>query len=179
MEKNRYHSSTVRGLNAIMKSIFVAFVLLFISINSQGQTNVFSIADGGFETGTTFAANGWTSVNAANGNRCWYVGTGQTGFSGSRGAFIGNNATTVGTNTASRTVHIYRSVTFPANAGDITLTFKYKQATLDETFDYTKVYLSSQVPTNGNLVTTGQVGGGVSGFFGFIFVYHKNYFNPR
>ena len=178
MEKNRNHSSKVRELIGKINGILIALIFCIVSFQSNAQTNVFSVSDGGFESGTTFAASGWTSVNASNGNRCWYVGTGQSGYSGNRAAFIGNSTTNVGSTTSSRTVHIYRSVTFPANAGDITLTFKYKQGTLDATYDYTKVYLTSQVPTNGNLVTTGQIGGEYPGSSALTTFTSKTIFVP-
>ena len=82
--------------------------------------------DGGFESGTTFAANNWTAVNPAN-TALWQIGTAATGFTGNRSAFVGPNATTYTyTNTASRTCHIYRTVTMPAGATSISLTFVLK-----------------------------------------------------
>ncbi len=112
--------------------------------------------DGGFETGTSFSANGWSVANTTNANRIWYVGTGQAGYSGARAAFIGNSTTNVGTSAAARTVHLYRSVTFPANITNIQLSFKYKQATVDFSapstyYDYIAVYTAAATPSSGSL----------------------------
>ncbi|MFM2265331.1 MAG: putative adhesin, partial [Bacteroidota bacterium] len=129
------------------------FLLLGVG-ESRGQTTLISpTGDGGFETGTTFAANGWTAVQGSTTTRVWYCGTGQTGYTGSRSAFIGDNGTTVSTATASRIVHIYRSITIPTGATNITLTFNYKQAIADNTFDYLRVSLLSTTPVNGTLPT--------------------------
>nr|WP_315148441.1 LamG-like jellyroll fold domain-containing protein [uncultured Flavobacterium sp.] len=131
--------------------------MLFLNNTSIiAQTVLISpTGDGGFELGTTFASNGWTEVNGTNNNRVWYVGTGQVGYTGSRCAFIGNDATTVGNNDKARTVHIYKSITIPAGATNINLSFKYKQATADYNsptyYDFISVYTDNNTPTNGNI----------------------------
>lgn len=138
-----------------MKKITLGMLLLFCASAFSQITLIDPAGDGGFESGTTFTANGWTSVNPSGNNRIWYVGTGQTGFTGSRAAFIGNNATTVGNATAMRTVHFYRSITVPAGAENIVLSFKYKQAVSDFFFgsyyDYISVYTGNTAPVNGSL----------------------------
>jgi hypothetical protein len=56
-------------------------------------------AAGGFENGTTFAANGWTQVASTNPN--WYAGNAAVPFAGAREAHIGTSATNFsGTTTA-------------------------------------------------------------------------------
>ena len=139
-----------------IKLIALNMAIVFACIGDVcGQLTLLSpTGDGGFETGTTFTANGWTAVQGSNTTRVWQCGTGQTGFTGARSAFIGNNATTVGTTTSSRTVHIYRSIAIPAGATSISLTFNYKQAVADNTYDYLRVSLLSTVPVNGTLPTT-------------------------
>lgn len=137
-----------------------AFLLLNLFLFSQvhAQTLISPTGDGGFETGTTFAANGWSVVNPpSNTNRNWYCGTGQAGYTGNRAAFIGNNETTVGTNAQARTIHLYRSISIPAGATNIQLSFKYKQAVADYSagtfYDYIRVYLSTGAPANGSQPT--------------------------
>ncbi|RYD97074.1 MAG: T9SS sorting signal type C domain-containing protein [Sphingobacteriales bacterium] len=137
--------------------LWAALLLLSIA-PAVGQTVLISpTGDGGFENGTTFAANGWTAVNGTNTARVWYAGTGKTGYTGNRAAFIGDNATTVGTTTGGRTVHLYRSVTLPVGATNIALSFKYKQEVSDVSgttiYDYIAVYTSTAVPVNGTLPT--------------------------
>jgi len=120
------------------------------------------VGNGGFETGTTFAANGWTVVNAAPAQtNQWFCGTGATGFTGARGAHVGtaagNNNYTI---TATSVVHFYTDVVFPAGQPNITLNFSWKGFG-EAAFDYVRVYLVSTatVPTAGTLLATGQIGG--------------------
>ena len=49
-------------------------------------------AEGGFENGTTFAANGWTLVNGTG--NTWQCGNAAPAYTGSRGAFISNDGGT-------------------------------------------------------------------------------------
>jgi hypothetical protein len=112
------------------------------------QTTIINpLGDGGFETGTTFAANGWTSVN--DGNNKWYVGA-YTKCNGSRAAYIDINGTAGAANTynkgAYRTSHFYRNVTFPAGQSSITLTFNYKGIG-EGVFDYMQVFLVDIITT--------------------------------
>lgn len=139
------------------------FFLFFILVSNiiYSQTIISPTGDGGFETGTTFAANGWAAVNVGNASRNWYVGTGQPGFTGTRCAFIGNSATLVGTNTSARIQHFYRSITVPAGATNIQLSFKYKQAAADfiapTYYDYIAVYTNNTTPPVGALPAGGTL----------------------
>jgi hypothetical protein len=94
-------------------------------------------------------------------NRRWYCGTGQAGFTGVRCAFIGNNETTVGTAAGAKKVHLYKSITIPAGATNIVLSFKYKQAVSDFAgttyYDYITVATGTAVPATGNLYSSGTV----------------------
>ncbi|UQD54974.1 GEVED domain-containing protein [Flavobacterium sp. K5-23] len=151
------HSETSKKKYYNFQSIiafFSLFMMLFITGNTTvAQTLLIDPAgDGGFETGTTFVANGWTADTGSNRN--WYVGTGQTGYTGNRCAFIGNSATTVGSDGSTRTVHLYRSITIPAGATNIQLSFKYKQAVSDFInpiyYDYITVYTDNTTPSSGS-----------------------------
>jgi hypothetical protein len=138
------------------KTKLFTLIAVFLASFGWGQTTLLSpTGDGGFENGTSFSANGWTAANTG-GNRLWQIGTGQSGYTGSRAAFIGNDATTVGTTTSSRpAVHLFRSVTIPSGATNIVLTFKYKQSAVDNTYDYLKVFYNSNTPSYGTAQTTG------------------------
>lgn len=137
-------------------TLFAALLVAF-AFQGNAQTTITLLSptgDGGFETADTFEGNGWTLLNHTYGSRKWQVGTGQTGFSGTRGAFIGSSATTVGTAAGSRTVHIYRPVVIPAGATNVQVKFKYKQevVVIDPTTgpnDYVYLSLMTEVPTNG------------------------------
>lgn len=137
----------------LAKKLTPLFIVLFAQLTTS-QVLINPAAEGGFELGTTFAANGWTT-SVGTQNRDWYVGTGQPGYTGNRCAFIGNSATNVGANGTARTRHFYRSITVPAGATNIQLSFKYKQATLDYVnptyYDYIAVYTSTTAPTDGTL----------------------------
>lgn len=134
-----------------MKKITLAMLLFLVTLTASSQVTLVDPAgDGGFETGTTFEANGWSVANPSGANRKWYLGTGQPGYSGARSAFIGNNATTPAPGAQERIVHLYRSVTIPAGAENIVLSFKYKQAVADlfdgEVYDFIAVFLDPAVP---------------------------------
>jgi len=143
-------------------SCFLIQFFIWISYGSIAQTTLISATgDGGFELGTTYAANGWTEVNGppAQTNQ-WYCGTAATGFTGTRGAYIGtapsNNTYNIGITSV---VHFYRDVTFPAGQPNITLTFNWKGYG-ESGYDYIRVFL---VPTSttisaGSLLFTGQIG---------------------
>lgn len=141
-----------------MKKItLLAAVVAFMSaseLKAQSHVAISPTAEGGFEVGEAFADNGWLTANGTATAKIWQIGTGQPGFTGARCAFIGNSSTTVGTTNGNRRVHLYRSVTFPADATNITVTFKYKQAALNLTdgvpADYLAVSIMDAVPTSGS-----------------------------
>lgn len=91
-----------------------------------GQTVLISpTGDGGFETGTTFAANGWFNVNAAS--NLWDIGTAATPYAGAREIHVAQTAGTYSyDNGTSRTSHFYRDVFIPAGSTTITLSFYWK-----------------------------------------------------
>lgn len=97
-------------------------LLGFITLSSVGakaQTVLISpTGDGGFENGTTFAANGWTVSNTVIANyNAWFVGNGVvTGFP-SNCAYVSNDAAGATHNynvTQATTIHFYRDVTITA-----------------------------------------------------------------
>lgn len=114
--------------------------------------------NGGFESGTTFAANGWTAVG--NNQNQYYVGTAPGQYAGSRCAFISNNSGSWTSANQAAYRHIYRNVTFPADAADIQLSFFYKLYTLDSTYDGFKVYIcnTSYTPSTSGYPTGTQLG---------------------
>jgi hypothetical protein len=129
------------------------WMCLMVSAASFGQITLISpTGDGGFETGNTFALNSWNVAQGALTARVWQIGTGQAGYTGNRAAFIGNSATNVGANGAARVVHLYKSITVPAGATNLALSFKYKQAVSDFAggtyYDYIRVSVGA-VPVNG------------------------------
>jgi hypothetical protein len=111
-----------------MKKIYLLLMMCVLSIT--GYTQVVAISptgDGGFENGTTFAANGWTSVNTSA-TIGWYLGTVPTGYTGARAAYFSiSNGTNNDYNTGgSATSHFYRDVVIPTGATSISLSFALK-----------------------------------------------------
>ncbi|MBL7915560.1 MAG: proprotein convertase P-domain-containing protein [Bacteroidia bacterium] len=161
--------STFKGVMATL--LLVTLIAIGTFEKSAAQTVLISPSgNGGFESGTTFPANGWTVVNSASGNS-WVVGT-VAKSAGARGAYISNNSGTSNNysnfglfSTASRTVHFYRDVTFPAGETQITLDFKWR-CNGESGADYIKVSLAptSVTPVTGtDINATYQVAGPYSG----------------
>ena len=135
-------------------TLFVLSLVLALGVFSGllAQTVLISpTGDGGFETGTTFASNGWTEVNATGNN--YQIGTAPGGYSGARCGFISNSATTWANTNALAYRHLYRNVTFPANQTEITLTLIYKTNVAQATA--TDGFTVRMVPTTTTPVTTG------------------------
>ncbi len=111
------------------KNVFITTFLIFVFANiSFAQTTLINPAtDGGFEVGSTFAANGWT--NSSSANNPWFLGTGGTAaagapISGNR-AFVSN---TVGASTNYDVTlpcvnYFYKDITVPAGETKIVLSF--------------------------------------------------------
>jgi hypothetical protein len=131
-----------------MKNLLLIFFTI-MSFLTFGQVTLLSpTGDGGFETGTTAAANGWTGTNGGNATRNqWIVGSTYS-WGGSRGAYI-TNATgstpppNAYTKNATRVTHLYRNFTIPTNAATATLSFYWKgigETYLGTPTDYMSVY---------------------------------------
>lgn len=137
---------------------------LFI-VQTQAQTVLVSpTGDGGFESGATFAANGWTVANGTQTN-LWYVGAaGQNG--GTNGAYISSDAgaTNIYNELVTSTVHFYRDVTIPAGQSILTVSFDFRgigELSGTTNYDYVAVYVvpTTTVPAAGTLMpSANQVG---------------------
>ena len=139
-----------------MKKIFslILFIVSATSLNAQITTLISPTGDGGFETGTTFSANGWTEVNTAPlQTNQWFLGTAVAGFTGARCAYVGTAATNNNYNSnIASVVHLYRDVVFPAGQNLIRLNFRWKsRGRANE--DIMKIYLvpSTYTPLAGVL----------------------------
>lgn len=118
---------------------------------------------GGFESGATFAANGWTNTSGNATRNQWVVNNGATaGFSGARCAYVSNdrNGTpppfTYSTG-AARATHFYRNITIPAGQTDIQLSFNWIGEG-ESSYDKMRVWIvpTTVTPTYGNaIVATG------------------------
>lgn len=130
MQKNEicfgFLSVCLHTINNIRFGFLALVLLLFAGSFSFGQTFIIDPAgDGGFENGTTFAANGWTLVGAAN--NYWEVGAVAIPNAGSYGVYVTNSGAAYSYNTTgSRTSHFYRDIAIPACATNLTLSFYWK-----------------------------------------------------
>ena len=150
-------------IKKITCSIILFIFLVASSTNVFSQTTIISSTGaGGFETGATFALNGWTEVNTPPlQTNQWFCGTAATGFTGARCAYVGTASTNNTYNVSTISVsHFYRDVTFPAGQPNITLSFSWKGFG-EGSYDYMRVFLvpTTTAITAGTLLTTGQVGG--------------------
>ena len=74
----------------------VVLMLLFASIGIQAQTTIINPAgDGGFNNGSTFAANGWTVANQGVNPSKWVVGTGVSNTTTASTASVVSGTTTL------------------------------------------------------------------------------------
>ncbi len=172
MKKMNYNLEKLPTLKRVMSALLLVTLIIIATFeNSAAQTVLINpTGNGGFESGTTFPANGWTVVNSGSGNS-WVVGT-VAKSAGARGAYISNNSGTSNNytnfglfSTASRTVHFYRDVVFPAGETQITLSFKWR-CNGEDGADYIKVSLAptSVSPVTGtDINATYQIGGPYEG----------------
>ncbi|WP_129020278.1 T9SS type B sorting domain-containing protein [Edaphocola flava] len=156
-------------MKLIYKVLF-AIVSIAFAYNSYAQTTVIDPhADGGFELGTTFAANGWTLVNnSGNDGNNWFIGNSTLSNAGStfaptnsRIAYISqsNNGSSWSYNINEySTTHFYKNVTFPAGQTIINLKFRWNakgEGTSSQAYDVLYVYLC---PTTLTPVTNSPYG---------------------
>lgn len=140
--------------------LFIIFQSIASFASGQSTTLISSTGDGGFETGTTFAANGWTAVNGTQATQ-WCIGTAATGYTGTRCVYESKNGgvgNSYNINIAAVS-HFYRDITFPAGQDQATLTFSWKGYG-ESVNDYMAVYLvpTSTTPAAGVELISGQIG---------------------
>jgi uncharacterized protein YjdB len=124
-----------------MKKVKALLLASIISIAGLAQVAVDPITSGGFESGGTFAANGWTVVNPVSLSNQWVVSGNAGAFGGVNSAHISNTGGLYQyTLTSAATCHFYRDITLPAGVSSISLQFRWKgygQAGADRMLAYT------------------------------------------
>jgi len=113
-----------------MKRILLLLALISMALWLSGQTTLLDPnGDGGFETGPTLTANGWTLGGASL--NTWYTGTAPAGYTGQRCGYVatvaggGSNWTYVNSS-GYASIWLYRDIAFPAGETDIRLSFDYR-----------------------------------------------------
>ncbi len=110
--------------------VMLVLSLVLTAFSGFGQTVLINpAAEGGFESGSSMATNGWTVVNhASTANNNWYVGATPVSFAGTNAAYISNDAgvTWAYSNSVASASHFYRDVTVPSGESKINLQFQWK-----------------------------------------------------
>ena len=173
------------------KACFTRWLFCFLILIGFGVTNVNAqfpaqllnpAGDGGFENGSTFAANGWTVVNfptATSPVNEWVVGT--STLTGMTAPFSGNRAfvsSTLGANnnynaSSSNHIYLYRDIVVPAGATFTTVTFDWV-CTGELTWDIIQVFVAPTSitpvaglhPGSGNAVIPADITGATQ--IGFV-----------
>lgn len=169
----------ILGLKNFRRSRYLllafAFFLAFGAGNVNAQTILIDPAGaGGFESGSTFATNGWSVSNSAN--NPWVVGTAvSTAPFAGNSAYISNNGGVANAYTPANDASnfFWRDVTVPTGESKIILTFKWScqgEATWD---NWQVFYASTSVTPVGSITHPGSgttnVPAGIAGatFIGF------------
>ena len=145
---------------------FVTFMfLLLLGIGyslGQSTTLISPTGEGGFENGSTLAANNWTAANASPDS--WVVGAVPTPSAGTNCAYISADGGTGWTYTLfSNYQHVYHDFTIPAGQSKVYISFKWKANGEGSTSDYDnlKVFFAPNTvtPVAGSAVSnTYQIG---------------------
>ncbi|WP_026976492.1 T9SS type A sorting domain-containing protein [Flavobacterium tegetincola] len=106
---------------------FALLLLLtfFGSLSGSAQNVLINpAAEGGFELGATFAANGWSVANSAN--NPWIIGAVSNGSITGNAAFVSDNGATPNYSiTGTCTNYFWRDITVPAGQSKIKLDFNW------------------------------------------------------
>src|SRR5574343_420127 len=169
MKKNYFNIDSVDETYSLMeitngkvfkqlKALLTLFLIVFgISFSSAQTTLISPSGDGGFENGSTFAANGWTAVNASTDG--WVIGSVPVVSAGTNCGYVSANGGTSWTYSQLSTyTHIYKDFTIPAGENVLTLKFKWKatgEGTTTSDWDNMKVFVAptTVVPVNTAAVT--------------------------
>lgn len=108
-----------------MNRLILSVCLLATTLIANAQTLLIDPAlEGGFELGSTLAANGWTATN--NTTDGWIVGSAATPPTGANCAHVSSNGTNYAYSKTSSYVHLYKDIVVPAGEPKLTLTFDWK-----------------------------------------------------
>lgn len=131
-----------------MKKILLWCTML-TAVWLNAQTQHIPVSQGGFEAGSTFAANGWSSDSGSATNK-WVVGPLASGPGSGNAAFISNStaapyAAEYGTGAAS-VVYFWRDITIPSGESKIKLDFDWI-ANGESTYDLIQILVAPTTVT--------------------------------
>ncbi|MGX7668701.1 Ig-like domain-containing protein [Flavobacterium pedocola] len=116
--------------DGLLQATFLVLSFFCLTDGFSQTTLINPATDGGFNTGATFEANGWTVANEGTGIIKWVVGSAvNSGAITGNSAYIsvdnGVNNTYAGA-AQNRAVYFYRDVVIPAGQTNIALTFNWR-----------------------------------------------------
>jgi len=124
----------------VLADVMLTIFLSLGNMVSAQTTLIDPTTVGGFESGSTFIANGWTVSNSAN--NPWFVGTpgGGAPMTGNK-AYVSSDAGATNSYVAANNAlnYFYRDITVPAGESVIKLTFDWAQQG-ESTWDIWQVY---------------------------------------
>ncbi|MEZ4921493.1 MAG: hypothetical protein R2792_20545, partial [Saprospiraceae bacterium] len=150
--ENQYTSLPAQSLPSLSLrfrfSLLGSLFFLLFSWNASAQTIISPSGSGGFNSGSTFASNGWSTYTSLGAVNVWSCGgDGQPASFGNRSAFISRNGGIDweynGTPAFKNVSHLYRLVTFPAGVNGFTLEFDF-EVDGETSFDYLLVSLAPE-----------------------------------
>jgi hypothetical protein len=130
------HVSKQRMLRTLL--LLAPFLLPFWA---NAQIELIPPAEGGFENGASFAANGWSTALPGT-FRQWRVGTVAGAASGTNAAYVGSTTAYNGDGAAA-VMHFYRDVTIPGLAYGVKLRFSLREIKVDSGNDFLRVYTTT------------------------------------
>src|SRR5690606_38430845 len=134
-----------------MNRLILIVCLLATTLIANSQTLLIDPAlEGGFELGSTLAANGWNATN--NTTDGWVVGSAATPTTGANCAYVSSNGTNYAYSQTSSYIHVYKDIVIPAGEPKLTLTFDWKcnsefPSSASSDWDNLKVFLVPSTTT--------------------------------
>ena len=157
---NELKAKQTKSLQKFVGMFFMLIAMLTFGTSNAGAQSTVLInpaTDGGFETGSSIALNGWTAVNASADG--WVVGSAPVSATGSNCAYVSSDGGATWTYSQFTTfTHIYRDITIPAGQSKVTLRFKWRangEGTATTDWDNLRVWAAptTVVPTTSAQVT--------------------------
>ena len=156
--ENTLYLNKKRGFRSWVKVMLVA-VLSLTAMTSNATLVVDPAGDGGFESGSTFTANGWSFDNGTATNKWYLAPFAITGMTNNVAYVSSDLGVTNGySNGSISVVHFWRDITVPAGETDVTLSFNWQA--LGESGSWDAVMVSVAPTTYTPVASTTSLGTG-------------------